>query len=129
YPTPARFWQMIERHKCTIFYTAPTAIRSLIKASESNDEHHPKKFDLTSLRIIVSVGEPINPEAWMWYFTHVGRERCTVVDPWWPRERTFVGYQVAEGNGHAHLVTPAGCHSPQAGFLHPAAARHRNRHH
>lgn len=94
YPTPARFWEMIERHRCTIFYTAPTAIRSLIKASESNEACHPKKFDLTSLRIIGSVGEPINPEAWVWYFTHVGRERCPVVDTWWQTETG------------SHMITP-----------------------
>ena len=94
YPTPARFWEMIERHRCTIFYTAPTAIRSLIKAAESNEACHPKKFDLTSLRIIGSVGEPINPEAWVWYFTHVGRERCPVVDTWWQTETG------------SHMITP-----------------------
>ena len=67
YPDAGRFWQMIERHKCSIFYTAPTAIRSLIKASETNEQVHPKNSDLSSLRILGSVGEPINPEAWMWH--------------------------------------------------------------
>lgn len=94
YPTPARFWEMIQRHECTIFYTAPTAIRALIKAAESNDAHHPKKFDLTSLRIIGSVGEPINPKAWVWYHTHVGRERCPVLDTWWQTETGV------------HMITP-----------------------
>ena len=65
YPNAGRFWQMIERHKATVFYTAPTAIRSLIKAAETNEQFHPKSFDLTSLRLLGSVGEPINPEAWM----------------------------------------------------------------
>ena len=65
FPNAGRFWQMIERHKCTVFYTAPTAIRSLIKAAESDEKVHPKNWDLTSLRILGSVGEPINPEAWM----------------------------------------------------------------
>ena len=77
---------MIERHKATIFYTAPTAIRSLIKASETNEQFHPKSFDLTSLRLLGSVGEPINPEAWMWYYINVGGERCPIVDTWWQTE-------------------------------------------
>jgi acetyl-CoA synthetase len=86
YPNAGRFWQMIERHKATIFYTAPTAIRSLIKASETNEQFHPKSFDLTSLRLLGSVGEPINPEAWMWYYINVGGERCPIVDTWWQTE-------------------------------------------
>ncbi|NBT00922.1 MAG: acetyl-coenzyme A synthetase, partial [Betaproteobacteria bacterium] len=67
YPDAARFWKMIEKHRCTIFYTAPTAIRSLIKASETDEKVHPARSDLSSLRLLGSVGEPINPEAWMWY--------------------------------------------------------------
>ena len=112
YPTPARFWEMIQRHKCTIFYTAPTAIRSLIKAAESNDDHHPKKFDLTSLRIIGSVGEPINPEAWMWYFTHVGRERCPVVDTWW---QTETGVHMLTPLPGATPLKPGSCTLPIPG--------------
>jgi acetate--CoA ligase len=112
YPTPARFWEMIQRHKCTIFYTAPTAIRSLIKAAESNDEHHPKKFDLTSLRIIGSVGEPINPEAWMWYFTHVGRERCPIVDTWW---QTETGVHMLTPLPGATPLKPGSCTLPLPG--------------
>ncbi|MBU6438362.1 MAG: AMP-binding protein, partial [Betaproteobacteria bacterium] len=72
YPHAGRFWQMIERHKVSIFYTAPTAIRSLIKASETDAKVHPKNWNLSSLRILGSVGEPINPEAWMWYHANVG---------------------------------------------------------
>src|SRR5690606_13648037 len=113
YPTPARFWEMIERHACTIFYTAPTAIRSLIKAAESNEEHHPKKFDLTSLRIIGSVGEPINPEAWMWYFTHVGRERCPVVDTWW---QTETGVHMLTPLPGATPLKPGSCALPLPGI-------------
>ncbi len=113
YPTPARFWEMIERHRCTIFYTAPTAIRSLIKASESNEEHHPRKFDLTSLRIIGSVGEPINPEAWMWYFTHVGRERCPVVDTWW---QTETGSHILTPLPGATPLKPGSCTLPLPGI-------------
>ena len=94
YPDAGRFWQMIERHKCSIFYTAPTAIRSLIKASETNEQVHPKNSDLSSLRILGSVGEPINPEAWMWYYRNVGGERCPIVDTRWQTE-----------NG-GHLITP-----------------------
>jgi len=94
YPNAGRFWQMIERHKVTVFYTAPTAIRSLIKAADSDPSVHPKNWDLSSLRILGSVGEPINPEAWVWYYKNVGGERCPIVDTWWQTE-----------NG-GHLITP-----------------------
>lgn len=94
YPDAGRFWEMIQRHKVTVFYTAPTAIRSLTKAAESTAEVHPRQYDLSSLRIIGSVGEPINPEAWMWYYTNVGRERCPVIDTWWQTETG------------AHMITP-----------------------
>ncbi|MCB5362535.1 acetate--CoA ligase [Pusillimonas sp. CC-YST705] len=86
YPNAGRFWEMIQRHHVSVFYTAPTAIRSLIKAAESTPDVHPRHYTLDSLRIIGSVGEPINPEAWMWYYTQVGRERCAVVDTWWQTE-------------------------------------------
>jgi acetyl-CoA synthetase len=86
YPDAGRFWDMIARHKVTTFYTAPTAIRSLIKASEANPGAHPSRYDLSSMRILGSVGEPINPEAWMWYYKNVGGERCPVVDTWWQTE-------------------------------------------
>ena len=82
YPDAGRFWKMIQDHKVTVFYTAPTAIRSLIKAGGDL----PKKYDLSSLRILGTVGEPINPEAWMWYHTTVGNERCPIVDTWWQTE-------------------------------------------
>src|SRR5690606_34347974 len=94
YPDAGRFWDMIQRHKITVFYTAPTAIRSLTKAAESNADVHPRRYDLSSLRIIGSVGEPINPEAWMWYYTNVGGERCPVLDTWWQTETG------------AHMITP-----------------------
>ncbi len=94
YPNVGRFWEMIQRHKVTIFYTAPTAIRSLTKAAEAEPNYHPREYDLGSLRIIGSVGEPINPEAWMWYYTNVGRERCPVLDTWWQTETG------------AHMITP-----------------------
>jgi acetyl-CoA synthetase len=82
YPDAGRFWKMIQDHKCTVFYTAPTAIRSLIKAGGEL----PKKYDLKSLRILGTVGEPINPEAWMWYHETVGGGRCPIVDTWWQTE-------------------------------------------
>jgi acetyl-CoA synthetase len=82
YPDAGRFWKMIQDHKVNVFYTAPTAIRSLIKAGGDL----PKKYDLSSLRILGTVGEPINPEAWMWYHTTVGREHCPIVDTWWQTE-------------------------------------------
>ncbi|MCO5117707.1 MAG: acetate--CoA ligase [Burkholderiaceae bacterium] len=94
YPHAGRFWEMIERHKVSIFYTAPTAIRSLIKAADSDEKVHPKNWNKSSLRILGSVGEPINPEAWMWYYKNVGEERCPIVDTWWQTE-----------NG-GHLITP-----------------------
>ena len=86
YPDAGRFWKMIQDHKVSIFYTAPTAIRSLIKAAEANDAVHPKSYDLSSLRILGSVGEPINPAAWEWYHQHVGGGRCPIVDTFWQTE-------------------------------------------
>jgi acetyl-CoA synthetase len=82
HPEPDRFWQIIERHRVNILYTAPTAIRAFIKWGE----HWPLKHDLSSLRLLGTVGEPINPEAWMWYHKIIGRERCPIVDTWWQTE-------------------------------------------
>jgi len=90
YPDAGRFWKMIQDHKVTVFYTAPTAIRSLIKAGGDL----PKKYDLSSLRILGTVGEPINPEAWMWYYNTVGQGRCPIVDTWWQTETG------------GHMITP-----------------------
>ena len=82
YPDASRFWQVVEKHKVNTFYTAPTAIRALMGAgSEWVD-----KYEMPSLRVLGSVGEPINPEAWLWYHKHVGKERCTIVDTWWQTE-------------------------------------------
>jgi acetyl-CoA synthetase len=86
YPDAGRFWKMIQAHKVTVFYTAPTAIRSLVKASETVPATHPKNYDLTSLRLLGSVGEPINPEAWMWYYNNVGGARCPILDTFWQTE-------------------------------------------
>jgi acetyl-CoA synthetase len=82
FPDWGRFWRLIERHRVTILYTAPTAIRA---AMRQGDEW-PKKSDLSSLRLLGSVGEPINPEAWIWYHKHIGGERCPIVDTWWQTE-------------------------------------------
>lgn len=82
YPSPSRFWDVVDKHKVSIFYTAPTAIRSLMGAGEE----HVKKTSRSSLRILGSVGEPINPEAWNWYYNVVGDARCPIVDTWWQTE-------------------------------------------
>ena len=94
YPDAGRFWRMIQDHKVSIFYTAPTAIRSLIKTSDAVAAHHPKSYDMSSLRLLGSVGEPINPEAWMWYYNNVGGGRCPIVDTWWQTETG------------GHMITP-----------------------
>jgi acetyl-CoA synthetase len=114
YPNAGRFWQMIERHKCTIFYTAPTAIRSLIKAAEGDAAVHPDRSDLTSLRILGSVGEPINPEAWMWYYKNVGGERCPIVDTFWQTETG--GHMMTPLPGATPLV-PGSCTLPLPGIM------------
>ncbi|TSE18988.1 Acetyl-coenzyme A synthetase [Tepidimonas alkaliphilus] len=114
YPNAGRFWQMIERHKATIFYTAPTAIRSLIKASDTDDKVHPRNWDLSSLRILGSVGEPINPEAWMWYYKHVGGERCPIVDTFWQTETG--GHMITPLPGATPLV-PGSCTLPLPGIF------------
>ncbi len=82
YPDVDRFWDIVEKYGVTIFYTAPTAIRSFMKWGEE----HPDKHDLSSLRLLGSVGEPINPEAWMWYYLHIGNSKCPIVDTWWQTE-------------------------------------------
>lgn len=82
YPERDRFWQIVEKYGVTIFYTAPTAIRTFMKWGEA----YPKKRDLSSLRLLGSVGEPINPEAWIWYYKNIGGEKCPIVDTWWQTE-------------------------------------------
>jgi acetyl-CoA synthetase len=82
YPTKSRFWSLIDQYKISIFYTAPTAIRSFMKWGDSFIKPH----NLSSLRLLGSVGEPINPEAWMWYYTAIGQENCPIVDTWWQTE-------------------------------------------
>ena len=102
YPDAGRFWQIIEKFKVTQFYTAPTAIRSLIRLGDE----WPNKYDLSSLKVLGSVGEPINPEAWMWYYKVIGKERCPIVDTWWQTETG------------GHLITPL----PGAHVLKPGSA-------
>ncbi len=82
YPEPDRFWEVVEKYGVNIFYTAPTAIRAIMR----NGDDWPNKRDLSSLRLLGTVGEPINPEAWIWYYTVIGKERCPIVDTWWQTE-------------------------------------------
>ncbi len=113
FPNAGRFWDMIARHKATIFYTAPTAIRSLIKACEGDQNTHPRRYDLSSLRLLGSVGEPINPEAWMWYYRNVGSERCPIVDTFWQTETG--GHMITPLPGATPLV-PGSCTLPLPGI-------------
>ncbi|NUO88250.1 MAG: acetate--CoA ligase [Cupriavidus sp.] len=114
YPNAGRFWDMIARHKVSIFYTAPTAIRSLIKAAEADEKIHPKQYDLSSLRLLGTVGEPINPEAWMWYYKNVGNERCPIVDTFWQTETG--GHMITPLPGATPLV-PGSCTLPLPGIM------------
>ncbi|WP_347556420.1 acetate--CoA ligase [Robbsia sp. KACC 23696] len=113
YPDAARFWRMIEAHKVSVFYTAPTAIRSLIKYADADKAVHPRQFDLSSLRILGTVGEPINPEAWMWYYEQVGGSRCPVIDTFWQTETG--GHVIAPMPGATPLV-PGSCTLPLPGI-------------
>ena len=110
YPDAGRFWKMIQDHKVTTFYTAPTAIRSLIKLGHDL----PEKYDLSSLRLLVSVGEPINPEAWMWYYTVVGKSRCPIVDTWW---QTETGCHMIAPLPGAVPAKPGSCTLPLPGII------------
>ncbi len=110
YPDAGRFWKMIQDHRVSVFYTAPTAIRSLIKAGPDL----PKKYDLSSLRILGSVGEPINPEAWMWYYTTVGNGRCPIVDTWW---QTETGVHMITPLPGATPLKPGSCTLPLPGIF------------
>ncbi|HXG73314.1 MAG TPA: acetate--CoA ligase [Candidatus Nitrosotenuis sp.] len=82
YPTPARMWEMVQRYKVTILYTTPTALRMFMKYGD----HIPNSYDLSSLRLLGTVGEPINPEVWRWYYTTIGKSRCPIIDTWWQTE-------------------------------------------
>ncbi|MFP6907422.1 MAG: acetate--CoA ligase [Verrucomicrobiota bacterium] len=100
YPTPDRFWSISDRYKVTIFYTAPTALRALMRFGDE----WPNKHDLSSIRILGTVGEPINPEAWMWYHRVIGKENCPIIDTWWQTET----------GGHMLLTIP-GAHATKPG--------------
>lgn len=110
WPDAGRFWKMIERHRVTTFYTAPTAIRSLIKLGGDL----PAKFDLSSLRLLGTVGEPINPEAWMWYHEKVGGSRCPIVDTWW---QTETGSHTIAPLPGAVPAKPGSCTLPLPGIM------------
>ena len=110
YPDAGRFWRMIEQHRVSIFYTAPTAIRSLIKLGGDL----PTRYDLSSLRLLGTVGEPINPEAWMWYHTVVGGGRCPVVDTWWQTETGSIAIAPLPG---AIPTKPGSCTLPLPGMM------------
>jgi acetyl-CoA synthetase len=113
YPNAGRFWEMIQKHKATIFYTAPTAIRSLIKASSNDQAVHPKSYDLSTLRLLGSVGEPINPEAWMWYYENVGGSRCPIADTFWQTETG--GHMISPLPGATPMI-PGSCTLPLPGI-------------
>lgn len=108
-PHPGRFWEVCERHQVTIFYTAPTAIRALMKLGEEI----PNRHDLSRLRLLGTVGEPINPEAWMWYYRVIGKERCPVVDTWW---QTETGVHMIAPVPGAVATKPGSCTIPLPGI-------------
>jgi len=110
YPDAGRFWKMIQDHKVTTFYTAPTAIRSLIKLGGDL----PTQYDLSSLRLLGTVGEPINPEAWMWYYNTVGQGRCPIVDTWW---QTETGCHMIAPLPGAMPIKPGTCTLPLPGIM------------
>ena len=114
FPDAGRFWKMIQDHKVTIFYTAPTAIRSLIKAAETNATVHPRNYKLDSLRILGTVGEPINPAAWEWYYQNIGGGRCPIVDTWWQTETG--GHMITPLPGATPMV-PGSCTLPLPGIM------------
>ncbi|MFP3938243.1 MAG: acetate--CoA ligase [Phycisphaerae bacterium] len=105
YPEPDRFWQVVEKYKVTVFYTAPTAIRALIR--QGNE--WPEKRDLSSLRVLGTVGEPINPEAWMWYHQIIGKGKCPIVDTWWQTETGGILISPMPG---AHTLKPGSASRP-----------------
>jgi acetyl-CoA synthetase len=110
WPDEGRFWEMIEKYRVSIFYTAPTAIRAFIKWGDQ----WPAKFDLSSLRLLGSVGEPINPEAWMWYHRTIGGERCPIVDTWWQTETGCIMISPLPG---VTATKPGSCTKPLPGVV------------
>ena len=112
HPHAGRLFQMVERHRVSILYTAPTVIRSLVKATEAQPQHKPERYDLGSLRLLGSVGEPINPEAWVWYHASVGGGRCPVIDTWW---QTETGAHMIAPLPGVHVLEPGSCGMPLPG--------------
>ena len=110
WPDEGRFWQIIEKYQVTILYTAPTAIRAFIKWGDQ----WPEKYDLSSLRLLGSVGEPINPEAWMWYHRVIGQERCPIVDTWWQTETGAIMISPLPG---VTATKPGSCTRPLPGVV------------
>jgi acetyl-CoA synthetase len=110
HPHPGRFWEIVQRYKVATFYTAPTAIRAFIKWGDE----HVDKFDLSSLRLLGTVGEGINPEAWMWYHNKIGRERCPIVDTWW---QTETGGAMISPIPGAIPTKPGSCTKPLPGIV------------
>ena len=119
HPQPDRFWQMIDRHKVTVFYTAPTAIRAFMRLGEQWPAQHPMK----SLRLLGSVGEPINPEAWMWYRSIIGHDRCPIVDTWW---QTETGAMMISPIPGATPTKPGSCTRPLPGIKVEVVTREGN---
>ncbi len=109
YPNEGIFWDLIQRYKISIFYTAPTAIRAFMKSGESI----PQQYDLSSLRLLGSVGEPINPEAWNWYYTHIGQKKCPIVDTWWQTETGGIMISTLPG---LHDMKPGSAGKPLPGI-------------
>jgi acetyl-CoA synthetase len=109
YPDAGRYWDMVERHKITQFYTAPTAIRSLMRYGDE----FPHKYDTSSLKVLGSVGEPINPAAWLWYYEHVGKEKCTVADTYW---QTETGGHIVTNIPGVTPMKPGSCALPMYGI-------------
>lgn len=105
YPQPDRFWDIVDQYQVTVFYTAPTAIRALMRLGEE----WPNKYQLSSLRLLGTVGEPINPEAWMWYHRVIGKERCPIVDTWWQTETGGIMITTLPG---AHAAKPGSAGKP-----------------
>ena len=110
WPDEGRFWEMVEKHRVNIFYTAPTAIRAFIKWGDD----WPNKYDLSSLRLLGTVGEPINPEAWMWYHRVIGQEACPIVDTWWQTETGSIMMSPLPG---VTATTPGSCTKPLPGVV------------
>jgi acetyl-CoA synthetase len=115
YPDAGRFWQIVEKYKVTVFYTAPTAIRALI----ARGDEWPNKYDMSSLRVLGSVGEPINPEAWMWYYNVIGKGKIPIVDTWWQTETGGILITPLPG---AHVLKPGAALRPFFG-LEPVVLR------